>query len=243
MDLTQIALRNEKQILQNKYPGRGIIIGMTPDGKNYIQIYWIMGRSINSRNRIFEVEGSSIKTKAFDEAKMEDPSLIIYYPIKSIDDYHIVGNGDQTNTIYQYIKNGKTFESALNTRKFEPDPPNFTPRISGFIDLSTEKASYGMSILKSINNNQEFCQRGYFYFSDFIEGFGHCIHTYKEDGNPIPSFDREPFIVKLYDNIEDNAEHFWDLLNAENKISLVVKYIGTADKKIEYKIINKNIIV
>lgn len=243
MNIEQLALHNEQQIKQNKYPGRGIIIGMSPDGENYVQIYWIMGRSINSRNRIFEVEGNSVKTKAFDEDKMEDPSLIIYYPIKSFLDYHIVSNGDQTDTIYEYIKNGKSFENALSTREFEPDWPNYTPRISGFIDCRTKKAGYGMSILKSINSNSDFCQRSYFYYSNFLKGIGHCIHTYKRDGNPTPAFDSEPFIVKLYDNINDNAQYFWDLLNEENKVSLLVKYICIKDKKINLEIINKNVIV
>ena len=241
MNLEQIALQNEKDIQKNNYPGRGIIIGMTPDQKNYIQIYWIMGRSTNSRNRIFEVEDSSVKTKAFDEGKMEDPSLIIYYPIKVYKDYHIVSNGDQTDTIYEYVKSGKTFENALNTREFEPDPPNYTPRISGFIDLASGKKNYGMSILKSINNNEEFCQRSYFCYSNFIKGFGHCIHTYNEDGNPIPSFDKEPYIVKLHNSMEDNEEHFWNLLNKDNKVSLLVKFIDRENKNVKIKIVNKNV--
>ncbi|AGK97542.1 IMP cyclohydrolase [Clostridium pasteurianum] len=233
---------NEKKLQQNNYPGRGIIIGMSPNGKNYVQIYWIMGRSENSRNRIFQVEGNFIKTKPFIEKNVIDPSLIIYYPIKNLKDYHIIGNGDQTDTIYNYIKNGKTFENALNTKEFEPDYPNYTPRISGLIDFNKEKASYSLSILKSIDNNKEFCQKNYYNYSNFLKGFGHCIHTYREDGNPIPSFDQEPFIVKLADSIEDNANYFWKLLNKENKISLLVKYININNKKIEFKIINKNIL-
>ena len=240
MSLEKISFDNEKEIQQNKYPGRGIVIGLTPDGRNYVQIYWIMGRSENSRNRIFEAEGSSVKTKAFDVSKLEDPSLIIYYPIKVVNEYHIVSNGDQTDTIYEYIKNGKTFEEALATREFEPDSPNYTPRISGYVNCNTEKSSYGLSILKTIENNKEFCQRNYFYYNDFIRGFGHCIHTYSEDGNPIPSFTGEPFLVNLHNGIKDNAEYFWKLLNEENKISLLVKYINVEDKKVEINIINKN---
>jgi IMP cyclohydrolase len=242
MNLNKIAVDNKNRIEQNKYPGRGIVIGQTFDGRNYVQIYWIMGRSENSRNRIFEVEGSSVKTRAFDEGKMEDPRLIIYSPIKTIKDYHIVSNGDHTDTIYEYIKNGKTFEEALSTREFEPDYPNYTPRISGYIDCSLVKARYGLSILKTIDNNKEFCQRSYFHFNSFIKGFGHCIHTYNEDGNPILSYAGEPFVVKLYNNINDNAEYFWNLLNEENKISLLVKYISVDDKKVELKIINKNLL-
>jgi len=240
MSLEQIAKVNEEKIKQNKYPGRGIIVGLSPDGKKYIQIYWIMGRSENSRNRVFKIEDNLVKTEAFEKEKMVDPSLIIYYPIKNCGDYHIVSNGDQTDTIYEYIKNDKTFEDALNTREFEPDFPNYTPRISGLIDLSKEKPSYALSILKSINGNKEFCQRSYYYYNNFLQGFGHCIHTYKEDGNPIPSFVGEPFIVKLYDNINDNAEYFWNLLNKENKISLLVKYIDVESREIEFKIINSN---
>lgn len=240
MSFEQIALANEKKLEQNKYPGRGIVIGMSPDKKKYIQVYWIMGRSENSRNRIFEAEGEFVKTKAFDESKMTDPSLIIYYPIKAFEKYHIVSNGDQTDTIYDFIKNGKTFEDALTTREFEPDPPNFTPRISGIIDLNKEKDSYALSILKSIDNNDEFCQRNYYYYSNFVAGYGHCIHTYNEDGNPIPSFSGEPYIVKLQDNIDDNVNYFWNILNADNKISLLVKYIDIADKSVEIKIVNKH---
>lgn len=241
MSLKEKALSNEKGILENKYPGRGIVIGMTPDGNNYVQIYWIMGRSENSRNRIFEIEDSSVKTKAFDAEKLEDPSLIIYYPVRVIDNYHIVGNGDQTDTIYEYKKNGKEFEEALNTREFEPDAPNYTPRITGFVDCNGEKARYGLSILKSINNDNEFCQRSYFFYDNFIKGYGHCIHTYSEDGNPIPSFTGEPFIVKLHNDINDNAQYFWNLLNKENRISLLVKYINVNDKKVKFNIINKNL--
>lgn len=241
MSVEQMALQNEKQLKQNSYPGRGIIIGMTPDGKNYVQVYWIMGRSTNSRNRIFEAQGSAVRTKAFDEAKMSDPSLIIYYPVRTSGDYHIVSNGDQTDTIFNYIQEGKTFENALETREFEPDSPNFTPRISGFIDYSTDKAVYGLSILKSIDNNAAICQRNYFYYNNFLNGFGHCIHTYQEDGNPIPSFMGEPYPVKLFNTIEENADYYWNLLNEDNKVSLLVKFVAKEDKKSTIKIINKNI--
>lgn len=239
MSLEEISLNNEKRLSQKKYPGRGIVIGMTPDGKNYVQVYWIMGRSENSRNRIFELEGNSVKTKAFDIKKLKDPSLIIYYPVKAVKGYHIVTNGDQTDTIYDYIESGKTFKEALDTREFEPDPPNYTPRISGYIDCTSEKATYGLSILKTIENNQEFSQKNYFYYNNFINGFGHCIHTYNEDGNPIPSFWGEPYIVGINNDIEENARHFWSLLNEDNKVSLLVKYIGVDDKKVQFKLINK----
>lgn len=240
MSFEEIALNNEKRLKQNKYPGRGIVIGMTPDGKNYVQVYWIMGRSENSRNRVFEVEEEFVKTKAFDISKLEDPSLIIYYPVKAFNDFHIVTNGDQTDTVYYYLKAGKTFKEALDTREFEPDPPNYTPRISGYVDCASEKATYGLSILKTIDNNEELSQKNYFYYNKFIKGFGHCIHTYNEDGNPIPSFTGEPYVVKLENDIEKNAEKFWNLLNEDNKVSLLVKYINVNNKKSEFRIVNKN---
>lgn len=238
MSFEEIASANENRIKHNNYPGRGIIIGKTPDGKSYVQIYWIMGRSSNSRNRVFEIEGDFVKTKAFVENKMENPSLIIYYPVKSYLNFHIVGNGDQTDTIYDYIRQGKNFESALNTREFEPDPPNYTPRISGLIDLN--QGSYVLSILKTINNYAELSQKNYFNYNKGIAGYGHCIHTYRGDGQPIPSFEGEPFIVKLHDRIEENANYYWDLLNKDNRISLLVKYIDIESKNVAFNIINKN---
>ncbi len=241
MNAEQTALHNEQKLSQNSYPGRGIIIGMTPNRQHYVQIYWIMGRSANSQNRIFEAEGANVRTKAFDEAKMEDPSLIIYYPVRVFDNYHIVSNGDQTDTIYEHKRNGQSFETALNTREFEPDPPNYTPRISGFIDARADAASYGLSILKSVNHDSQLCQRNHFTYSGFTGGFGHCIHTYNEDGNPLPSFDSEPYLVTLKDRIRDNAEHFWDLLNETNRVSLLVKYIDAQDHTTTLTIINKNV--
>lgn len=238
--LDQQSIENMKQLQGNDYPGRGIVIGMSPYGKNYIQIYWIMGRSENSRNRIFDMDGNCVRTKAFDESKMTDPSLIIYHPIKVIKDYHIVGNGDQTDTIYDYIVNGSTFESALNTREFEPDAPNYTPRISGIIDLTKENPNYSLSILKAMNGDENICQRNYYHYSSFYKGFGHCIHTYKEDGNPIPSFEDEPFVVNLFDDMDENADYFWKLLNDYNKISLLVKYIDVISKEVKISIRNKN---
>ncbi len=243
MNLEQQAVNNIKKLQGNEYPGRGMVIGMSPDGTKYIQVYWIMGRSENSRNRIFEAEGEFVRTKAFDERKMTDPNLIIYYPIKATKEYHIVGNGDQTDTIYNYILNGSTFESALNTREFEPDYPNYTPRISGIIDLSKEKVRYSLSILKSIiNGDQNICQRNYYNYSSFLEGFGHCIHTYKEDGDPIPSFTGEPFILKLYDDMNENTEYFWNLLHHKNKISLLIKYIDVISREVKINIVNKNLV-
>lgn len=240
MDYKKIADLNELELKENNYPGRGVIIGKTLDEKNYVQIYWIMGRSNNSRNRVFELESNFVKTKAHDESKMEDPSLIIYYPVKSVNGYHIVSNGDQTDTIYDNIKNGRTFEDALNTREFEPDAPNYTPRISGIINLNTENAGYSLSILKTIENDPEYCIRNYYNYNNFINGFGHCIHTYKNDGTPIPSFKGEPYLVTLYNDIEDNLKHYWNILNSENRISLLVKYIDAESQRESFRIINKN---
>lgn len=240
MSFNETAEKNEENLKQNKYPGRGMVIGETPDGKNYVQVYWIMGRSSNSRNRVFELDGNFVRTKAFDESKLEDPSLIIYYPVKSIGGYHIVTNGDQTDTLYDYYKIGKTFENALNIRKFEPDEPNFTPRISGVVNLTEKNPMYSLSILKSADGCPEYCIRSYFHYNNFMKGFGHCIHTYVEDGNPIPSFKGEPYIVSLENDIEENAEKYWNLLNDDNKVSLLVKYINVDTKNITYKIINKN---
>lgn len=239
MDLEKIALLNEEDLKNNSYPGRGIIIGKSPDRQNYVQVYWIMGRSNNSRNRVFVQEGSFMRTKAFEESKLEDPSLIIYYPIKDLDGRHIVTNGDQTDTIYDFLKQGKTFVDALKTREFEPDAPNFTPRISGILDLN-HSPSYTLSVLKAENQNPNYCLRAFYYYDKFIPGYGHCIHTYESDGNPLPSFAGEPKLVRVYDEIDKTAEFYWDLLNEENRVSLAVKFVGREGKEVKLKIINKH---
>ena len=240
VEIFNIASQNETYLKENKYPGRGIIIGATPSEKHYVQIYWIMGRSKNSRNRLFIMENNFIKTEIFDEKIEGDRSLIIYYPIKSINNYHIISNGDQTETIYDFINNNKTFKNALDTREFEPDPPNYTPRISGFIDLRSENSNYGLSVLKTIDHNKEFCQRNYYYYTKFIKGFGHCVHTYDHDDNPIPSFSKEPYLIKLHENIDDNIKYIWDLLNIDNKVSVLVKYISKEINQTMIKIKNRN---
>jgi hypothetical protein len=240
MAVNSIASQNETYLGQNKYPGRGIIIGETPSEEYLVQIYWIMGRSKNSRNRLFVIENDFVKTEIFDENIEGDRSLIIYYPIKSINNFHIISNGDQTETIYNFINNNKSFKNALDTKEFESDPPNYTPRISGFIDLRSENSSYGLSVLKTIDHQKESCQRNYFYYNKFIKGFGHCIHTYNDDGNPIPSFSKEPYLIKLYEDIDDNIKYIWDLLNTDNKVSVLVKYISKETKQTILKIINKN---
>lgn len=199
-----------------------------------------MGRSENSRNRIFQKENDFVRTKAHDESKLTDPSLIIYYPIKCYRNFHIVANGDQTETIYDFLKDGKQFEEALNTRYFEPDAPNFTPRISGLIDLQNLESAYKLSIIKSANNNPDYCLRYYFNFEKAIPGIGHCIHTYKQDGSPLISYAGEPFEVNLFNNIDETISFYCDILNQENKISILAKYINIKSGNFEIKVINKN---
>ncbi|MGO4345833.1 IMP cyclohydrolase [Paenibacillus sp. MCAF9] len=229
----------EDQLFNNPYPGRTIIVGMSPSGKHFVQVYWIMGRSANSRNRIFERNEQFVRNIAYDAAKMEDPSLIIYDPIKSMNGMHIISNGDQTETIYEAYGKSATFEDALKSRKFEPDAPHYTPRISGIID--TESALYSLSILKTRQNDPSFCIRHFFHYDSFTKGIGHCIHTYKGEENGIlRSFEGEPLEVPLFDSMDETAQFYWSSINADHKISLLVKFIHTDDRKVEFKIINKN---
>jgi len=239
MHLEDIARANEEKLRANSYPGRGIIIGQSPDEKHYIQVYWIMGRSENSKNRVFDMlENGFVRTKVFDERKVTDPSLIIYFPVKHVNGVHIVSNGDQTDTIEEFIKCGKSFMEALETRTFEPDSPNFTPRISGIIE--TEKRRYALSILKSLNNNPDYCQRYFYFYDRFVPGFGHFICTYNGDGNPLPSFTGEPEVVRMFNNIDEVAEYYWDTINMDNKVSLLVKFINAEDNSFKIRIMNKN---
>ena len=227
-------------VANNTYPGRGIMIGMTPDGENAVFAYFIMGRSENSRNRIFEeIENGAIITKAFDEAKLEDPSLIIYAPVRVHNNITIVTNGDQTDTVYEYIKEGKTFEQALETREFEPDAPNFTPRISGMITLENGSFTYKMSILKSSDEEGSACSR-YTFNYPALKGVGSFIHTYNCDGNPIPTFTGEPERIEMTDDIDEFTNNLWNSLNEQNKISLYVRYISLKDGKVTNRLINKN---
>lgn len=238
MDKQQLSF-NYKKLKSNAYPGRGIVFGMSPDSKHMIQVYWIMGRSENSRNRIFEEKGGFVKTKAFDESKLVDPSLIIYYPVKHYKDWHIVSNGDQTDTIFEALTKGGSFGSALNTRCFEPDAPNFTPRISGIISLKDSQYAYQLSILKSYCNTGNSCIRHFFNYEEGIPGIGHCIHTYTGDGNPLPSFAGEPYELELFDNIGETAEFFWNALDKTNRISILTKFISIEDGSFNVSIINK----
>ena len=229
-----------EELSSTTYPGRGIVIGKTPDGKKAAIAYFIMGRSENSRNRIFVKDGEGIRTEAFDPSKLEDPSLIIYAPVRVLGNKTIVTNGDQTDTIYDLMDKQYTFEQALRTREFEPDAPNYTPRISGVLHFDNGSFNYAMSILKSNNGNPEACNRYTFAYENPVAGEAHFIHTYMGDGNPLPSFEGEPTLVDVPDNMEDFADLVWNNLNSDNKVSLFVRYINIEDGSYETKIINKN---
>jgi IMP cyclohydrolase len=230
----------EQDLKHNAYPGRGIVIGKSADGKHAVTAYFIMGRSENSRNRIFVEDGDGIRTQAFDPSKLTDPSLIIYAPVRVLGNKTIVTNGDQTDTIYDLMNQQLTFEQALRTREFEPDAPNYTPRISGIIKTDDGDFNYALSILKSANGNPESCQRYTFSYKNPIAGEGHFIHTYQCDGNPLPSFEGEPKLVKLEGSMDTFADMLWNALDSENKVSLFVRYIDLATGEAASKIINKN---
>ena len=223
------------------YPGRGIIIGMTPDWKKAVTAYFIMGRSQNSRNRVFVEDGDGIRTQAFDPSKLEDPSLIIYAPVRVLDRHTIVTNGDQTDTVFDLMKAGKTFEQALDTREFEPDAPNYTPRISGIITLNDDSFSYKLSILKSADGSPAACERFIYGYKTPIAGRGHFIHTYQGDGNPLPSFKGEPVCLPVPDDIDTFTKECWEALDEDNKVSLFTRFIDLSSGKTESRIINKNI--
>ena len=225
----------------NTYPGRGIILGMTPDGAKAAIAYFIMGRSENSRNRVFVEDGAGIRTQAFDPAKLSDPSLIIDSPVRVLDEHTVVTNGDQTDTVYDFMADGKTFEEALRTRTFEPDSPNYTPRISGIVTLSEEAFSYKLSILKSNNGNPDSVQRFFYEYAQPVAGEGHFIHTYACDGNPIPSYEGDPQGVVIEENdLDAFTKTVWEGLNADNKVSLFTRFIDLKTGKTESRIMNKN---
>lgn len=230
----------DEELKKNSYPGRGIIIGKSADGKYAVTAYFIMGRSSNSRNRVFVEEGSGIRTQAFDIAKLEDPSLVIYAPVRVLGSQTIVTNGDQTDTIYEGLKRQLTFEQALRSREFEPDGPNYTPRISGILYLEDQSFHYAMSILKSNNGNPEGCNRYTFAYENPAAGEGHFIHTYMHDGNPLPSFEGEPKRVAVGDDMDAFTDMLWASLNEENKVSLFVRYIDIATGEYRSRIVNKN---
>ena len=222
----------------NEYPGRGIVIGKSEDGRSIAIAYFIMGRSANSRNRVFTEDGDTVTIYPADSSKVEDPSLIIYSPIRKIGDNLIVTNGDQTDTIYDFMKDGNTFEEALETREFEPDGPNWTPRISGVVTLD-ESESYKMSILKSQDADGTDCAR-YTFSYKLQNGLGHFIHTYKENGNPIPTFEGEPERIAIPNTAEELKQLIWNNLNEDNKISLYVRYTDLTTLEYQDRLINKN---
>ena len=224
------------------YHGRGIVIGKSADGKKAVTAYFIMGRSVNSRNRVFVAEGEAMRTKAFDESKMTDPHLIIYYPVRVLGNKTIVTNGDQTDTIYELMDRQMTFEQALRTREFEDDKPNFTPRISGIIRRENGGMNFAMSILKSAEGDDTSCERFTYAYSNPKAGMAKFIHTYNCDGNPLPSFEGEPKTLILPDmDIDTLTAHIWENLNEDNKVSLFVRYIDIASGETETRIVNKNV--
>lgn len=236
--MNMLSLANE--LNSNTYPGRGIVIGKTKDGKKAVTAYFIMGRSNNSRNRVFVEEGEGIRTQAFDPSKLEDPSLIIYAPVRVLGNKTIVTNGDQTDTIYEGMDKQLTFEQSLRTREFEPDAPNYTPRISGIMHVENGKYNYAMSILKSNNRNPEACNRYTFAYENPVAGEGHFIHTYMHDGNPLPSFEGEPKLVEINGDIDEFTNMVWTNLNEDNKVSLFVRFIDIETGEYETRIVNKN---
>lgn len=236
--MKSISLANE--LAGNSYPGRGIVIGKSADGKYAVTAYFIMGRSENSRNRVFVEDGEGIRTQAFDPSKLSDPSLIIYAPVRVLGNKTIVTNGNQTDTIYELMDKQQTFEQALRTREFEPDAPNYTPRISGIMHIDNGTYNYAMSILKSNNGNPAACNRYTFAYENPVAGEGRFIHTYMGDGNPLPSFEGEPKLIAIPDDMDAFADSLWNSLNADNKVSLFVRYIDIATGTYETKIINKN---
>lgn len=230
---------------ENAYPGRGIVAGLSKDGKYAVSAYWTMGRSAGSRNRIFVVETENesevIRTKAFDPSLIAgDPSLIIYAAVRQFKNSTIVTNGDQTDTIFEGLKAGKSFEESLRSRKYEHDAPNFTPRISSILNVENGKFDYGISILKSDNGNGDNTLRFTFTYDNPVKGEGRFIHTYMGDGNPLPSFEGEPELIEINGNIDEFTDDIWNSLNSENKVSLFVRFIDIETGKFEERIINKN---
>lgn len=228
------------ELKSNAYPGRGIIIGKSEDGKSAVTAYFIMGRSVNSRNRVFVEDGKGIRTQAFDPSKLSDPSLIIYAPVRVLGNKTIVTNGDQTDTIYNGMDYQLTFEQSLRCRDYEPDAPNYTPRISGVLHIEDGRYNYAMSIIKSNNGNPDSCNRYTFAYEEPIAGEGRFIHTYMCDGEPLKSFEGEPKLIGINDDIDKFSELLWTSLNDENKVSLFVRYIDIETGKYESRIFNKN---
>lgn len=230
-----------KALSKTSYPGRGIVLGMSGDGASALMAYFIMGRSVNSRNRVFVTEGDGIRTQAHDPDKLTDPSLVIYAPVRVLGNQTIVTNGDQTDTIYAHLQNGGTLESALRTRTFEPDGPNWTPRISALVTLEAGAFSYKMNILKSAQGNPEGCLRFFYEYDTPLPGQGHFLHTYAGDGDPLPSFEGEPEPVALSGNLDEMTQTIWGALDSDNRVSLFVRFIRLLDGATESRIVNKHL--
>ena len=230
----------EQELSSSTYPGRGIVIGKSEDGKYAVAAYFIMGRSANSRNRVFTEDGEGIRTQAFDPSKVEDPSLIIYAPVRVRGCDTIVTNGDQTDTIYEEMEKGRTFEESPRGRTYEPDGPNWTPRISGLMHIENGTYRYAMSILKREPGDIDQTDRFTFDYSDAAPGTGHFIHTYMSDGDPLPSFEGEPAPVDIKGDIDAFTDLVWNSLNGDNKVSLFVRFIRIETGTYETRIVNKN---
>lgn len=228
------------ELKENAYPGRGIVIGKSADGKSAVTAYFIMGRSVNSRNRVFVEDGTGIRTQAFDPSKLSDPHLIIYAPVRVLGNKTIVTNGDQTDTIYELMNQQMTFEQSLRTREFEDDAPNYTPRISGIIKTDNGNFNYAMSILKSDNGDPSSCLRHTFACHNPKAGEGRFIHTYMGDGSPLPSFEGEPKLVEIPSDIDEFTDGLWNALNEDNKVSLFVRFIDLETGAVKSRIVNKN---
>lgn len=230
----------EQELKSNAYPGRGMVLGKSADGTKAVAAYFIMGRSENSRNRIFVEDGAGIRTQAYEPSRLTDPSLIIYAPVRVLGNKTIVTNGDQTDTIYEGMDRQMTFEQSLRGREFEPDAPNYTPRISGIIHIENSGFNYAMSILKSDRGNPVSCGRFTFAYENPIAGEGRFIHTYMHDGDPLPSFEGEPKLVAIADDMDEFTNLIWNSLNGDNKVSLFVRYIDIATGAWVSRIVNKN---
>ncbi len=239
MELTKAAQTNAEALKANVYPGRGLVIGLTPDARRYVQVYWIMGRSENSRNRVFVREGDLVRTAPFDPTKVQDPSLIIYNCARQFARCHIVSNGDQTDTVFDVMQRGGSFEEALFTRSAEPDAPNFTARITGVLNLDDPRHAYKLSVIKVIGHDQKRGAWHFFSYGSAVPGIGHCIHTYAGDGKPLPCFEGEPYVVPILADAAVTAARYWETLNAENKVSLFAKTIDMRTGATDIATINK----
>ena len=237
----QKEIRNHlAELKANVYPGRGIVVGLSPDGAHFVQVYWIMGRSANSRNRVFVAENNVVRTAPFDASKVEDPSLIIYNCVRVQGRVHIVTNGDQTDTIADILRMGSTFEDALATRTFEPDAPNFTPRSSAVVNLDDKRHAYQIGIIKTIHNDPGLAVRCIYNYGTALPGVGHFISTYRGDGTPLPSFAGEPQVVEIPAGIDATRDLYWDLLDADNRVSLLVRWIERTTGVAQTRVVNKH---